>query len=55
MGTRCKLVFVLVFVLGAAVSAFTGTASAQDSQSLGEVARQQRQHNEWKETSLNNS
>ena len=46
MGTRCKLVFVLVFVLGAAVSAFTGTASAQDSQSLGEVARQQRQQKE---------
>jgi len=46
MGTRCKL----IFVLGAAVSLFAGTAYAQDSPSLGDVARQQRQQKEQSET-----
>jgi len=45
MGTRCKL----VFVLGAAVSLFAGTAYAQDSPSLGDLARQQRKQKEQAE------
>jgi hypothetical protein len=46
MGTRCRL----VFVLGAAVFLFAGTACAQDSPSLGAVARQQRLQREPSET-----
>jgi len=46
MGTRCKL----IFILGAAVYLFAGTAYAQDSPSLGDVARQQRQQKEQSET-----
>jgi hypothetical protein len=42
MGTRCR--FILVF--GAAVSLSAGTAYAQDSPSLGDLARQQRQQKE---------
>jgi len=39
MAARCKL----IFVLGAAVSLLAGTTCAQDSPSLGDVARQKRQ------------
>src|SRR5258708_32613593 len=47
MGTRCKL----IFVLGAAGSLFAGTTYAQDSPSLGDAARQQRQQKQQSETS----
>jgi hypothetical protein len=46
MGTRCKL----VFVLAVAVSVFAETAYAQDSPSLGDIARQQRKQKEQSET-----
>jgi hypothetical protein len=42
MGTRSRL----ILVLGAAGSLFAGTAYAQDSPSLGDVARQTRQQNQ---------
>ena len=42
MGTRCKLILVLT----AAVCLAAGTAKSQDSPSLGDLARQQRQQKE---------
>jgi hypothetical protein len=46
MGTRCKLI--LVFT--AAVCLVAGTAKGQDSPSLGDLARQQRQQKEQSKT-----
>ena len=46
MGTRCKLILVLV----AAVCLVAGAAEGQDSPSLGDLARQQRQQKEQSKT-----
>jgi len=46
MGMKCKLILVLT----AAACLFAGSASSQDSPSLGDLARQQRQHKEQSKT-----
>ncbi len=46
MGTRCKLIFVIT----AAVCLVAGTAKGQESPSLGDLARQQRQQKEQSRT-----
>jgi hypothetical protein len=46
VGTRCKLIFVIT----AAVGMVAGTAKGQDSPSLGDLARQQRQQKEQAKT-----
>lgn len=46
MGTKCKLILVLT----AMACLFAGSASSQDSPSLGDLARQQRQQKEQSKT-----
>ena len=49
MGIKCKLILVLT----AAACLFAGTANGQDSPSLGDLARQQRQQKEQSKTAQN--
>jgi hypothetical protein len=46
MGTKCKLIIVLTAI----ACLFAGSASSQDSPSLGDLARQQRQQKEQSKT-----